>query len=101
MENGRTRKRQITLEDVARRAGVSRATAARALGGYGVVSPEAREKIAAVAAALDYRPNELARSIMTGRSGTIGVIVGDIENPYFGLAVRGISDLARAHGFNV
>ena len=37
----------------------------------------------------------------TGRSGTIGVIVGDVENPYFGQAVRGISDVARAAGFDV
>ena len=55
----------------------------------------------AAAKTLDYRPNELARSMTTGRSGIIGVVVGDIENPFFSLAVRGISDAARAAGFNV
>ena len=53
------------------------------------------------AAALEYRPNELARSMSTGRSGIIGVVVGDIENAFFSLAVRGISDAARLAGFNV
>jgi LacI family transcriptional regulator len=50
---------------------------------------------------LDYRPNEVARSMATGRSGTIGVIVGDIENPFFGSAVRGLSDCALQAGFDV
>ena len=71
------------------------------LGGYGVVSDKVRADVMAAAKALDYRPNELARSMTTGRSGIIGVVVGDIENPFFSLAVRGISDAARAAGFNV
>jgi LacI family transcriptional regulator len=91
----------ITVSDVARAANVSKATAARVLGGYGVVSDAIRADVVAAAKALDYRPNELARSMTTGRSGIIGVVVGDIENPFFSLAVRGISDAARAAGFNV
>jgi LacI family transcriptional regulator len=93
--------RSVTIDDVALAAGVSRATAARALGGYGVTSAAARSKVLAAAEALHYRPNELARSMTTGRSGIIGVVVGDIENPFFSLAVRGISDVARQSGFNV
>jgi DNA-binding LacI/PurR family transcriptional regulator len=50
----------------------------------------------AAARSLDYRPNEVARSMTTGRSRAIGVVVADVENPYFGLAVRGITDVARA-----
>lgn len=91
----------VTVADVARQAGVSKATAARVLGGYGVVSDRVRQKVEEVARALDYRPNELARSMTTGRSGTIGVVVGDIENPFFSLAMRGISDVARLAGFTV
>jgi LacI family transcriptional regulator len=71
------------------------------LGSYGTASPGAKEKVLAAARALGYRPNELARSMTTGRSRTIGVIVGDIENPYFGRAVRGISEVATAAGFDV
>jgi LacI family transcriptional regulator len=95
------RQRAVTVADVARRAGVSKATAARALGDYGAVSDSVRERVQAAAEELDYRPNELARSMNTGKSKTIGVIVGDIENGYFGLAMRGISDTAKASGYDV
>ena len=91
----------ITVSDVARAAKVSKATAARVLGGYGRVSRTVRAAVLEAAKALDYRPNELARSMTTGRSGSIGVVVGDIENPFFSLAVRGISDAARLSGINV
>ncbi|MBM6593166.1 LacI family DNA-binding transcriptional regulator [Microvirga pudoricolor] len=94
-------KRLVTVQDVARAAGVSKATAARVLGNYGTASPAVKEKVLAAARGLGYRANELARSMTTGRSQTIGVVVGDIENPYFGQAVRGISDAALAAGFNV
>jgi len=96
-----TRTRSVTVADVALAANVSKATAARVLGGYGTVSGKVHEDVMAAAKALDYRPNELARSMTTGKSGIIGVVVGDIENPFFSLAVRGISDAARAAGFNV
>jgi len=90
-----------TVADVATAAGVGKATAARALGRYGQVSAKVREKVFATAENLGYRPNELARSMTTGRSGTIGVVVGDIENPFFSVAVRGIADVAQQSGFTV
>ncbi|MBX4937426.1 LacI family DNA-binding transcriptional regulator [Rhizobium binae] len=101
MEDPVAPKRSVTVADVAKAAKVSKATAARVLGGYGVVSDKIRDQVVAAAAALEYRPNELARSMSTGRSGIIGVVVGDIENAFFSLAVRGISDMARLAGFNV
>ena len=90
-----------TLTDVARVAGVSRATAARALGGYGSVSIEARGRVEAAAAELRYQPNELARSMITGTTGTLGVVIADIELGFFAKAVRGIADAANAEGFEV
>ncbi len=93
--------REPTIRDVARAAGVSPATAARALGGYGAVSESARERVAAAADELGYRANSLARSMITGSTHTIGVVVADIENPFFARAVRGIADVAHAHGFEV
>lgn len=101
MKKTTTKSRSVTVSDVALAANVSKATAARVLGGYGTVSDKVHEDVMAAAKALDYRPNELARSMTTGKSGIIGVVVGDIENPFFSLAVRGISDAARAAGFNV
>lgn len=101
MKSDASRRRDVTVADVARAAQVSKAQAARALGNYGAVSDDVRERVLAAAEELDYRPNELARSMNTGKSNTIGVVVGDIENPHFGLATRGITDTAKRSGFNV
>lgn len=101
MKSDASRRRDVTVADVARAAQVSKAQAARALGNYGAVSEDVRERVLAAAEELDYRPNELARSMNTGKSHTIGVVVGDIENPHFGLATRGITDTAKRSGFNV
>lgn len=101
MTSQKVRSKAPTVADVARAAKVSKAQAARALGGYGAVSDEVQERVNSAASALGYRPNELARSMNTGRSNTIGVIVGDIENPHFGLALRGMADVARAAGYHL
>ncbi|WP_104167754.1 LacI family DNA-binding transcriptional regulator [Arthrobacter sp. SX1312] len=101
MGSSSSRRKDATVADVAREAKVSKAQAARALGAYGAVSDEVRSRVLAAAAALEYRPNEVARSMNTGRSKTLGVVVGDIENPFFSLAMRGISDAAKAEGFDV
>jgi LacI family transcriptional regulator len=90
-----------TLDDVARVAGVSRATAARVLGGYGTASATARERVLAAATQLRYRPNSLARGIRLGSTGTLGVVVADIGLAFFSQAVRGIADEARGAGFEV
>ncbi|YCK81502.1 LacI family transcriptional regulator [Arthrobacter sp. D3-18] len=101
MSTDGSRRRDVTVADVAKAAKVSKAQAARALGNYGAVSDDVRERVLAAAEELEYRPNELARSMNTGKSNTIGVVVGDIENPHFGLAMRGITDTAKKSGYNV
>ena len=94
-------RRAATVADIARAAKVSKATAARALGDYGQVSDAVRSRVQAAAEELNYRPNALAKSMNTGRSNTIGVVVGDIENPFFAHAMRGISDVASKAGYDV
>lgn len=89
-----------TISEVAAEAGVGRASAARTLGDYGYVSPELRERVMVAAEKLGYRTNALARSMSTGVSHTLGVIVADIGNPFFAGVVRGISDASRARGFD-
>jgi LacI family transcriptional regulator len=91
----------VTLTQVAERAGVSRATTARALGGYGSVSPAARERVLAAAASLRYRPNLLARNTRTGMTTTVGVVVADISSPFFGQSTRSISDAAKTAGLEI
>ncbi|MFT4232814.1 MAG: LacI family DNA-binding transcriptional regulator [Leucobacter sp.] len=97
---GRARSSSPTISEVAAAAGVGRATAARTLGGYGYVSAEMRERVLAAAERLGYRANQLARSVSTGVSHTIGVVVADISNPFFGGVVRGVSEIASARGFD-
>lgn len=90
-----------TIHDVARLAGVSRSTAARAVGGYGVVSDAARERVQKAVLELGYSANGLARSMITGRTNTLGAVVADMENVFFARAMRGFTDVARKEGFDV
>ncbi|MGO1674061.1 MAG: LacI family DNA-binding transcriptional regulator [Canibacter sp.] len=88
-----------TISEVAKAAGVGRATAARTLGNYGYVSDVLREKVLAAAEELGYHPNALARSVSTGRSQTIGVVMADLANPFFASLIQSITDTAREEGF--
>lgn len=98
---GGRRKSSPTIIDVARAAGVSRATASRALGRYGSVSAEAEAAVRAAAVEVGYEVNHVARSMITGRTRTIGVVLSDIENDFFVRALRGISHVTREHGYDV
>ena len=90
-----------TLAHVAEAAGVSRATAARALGDYGYVLESTRAAVLAAAARLGYAPNSIARSMVTGRTKTIGFVSADMENPFFARTMAGITDVARTAGYEV
>ncbi len=90
-----------TLKDVARRAGVSVATASRVLGGYGYASQKTRERVLRAARQLDYTPNAVARGMVKKRTQTLGIIVSDSANPFFASVVRGIEDVVRRHGYAV
>ncbi|MDN3310611.1 LacI family DNA-binding transcriptional regulator [Microbacterium oryzae] len=89
-----------TITEVARLAGVGRSSAARALGGYGSVSESTRERVLRAARELGYETNELARSMSTGETRTIGVVLADIANPFFAGVLRGITEVCAAEGFD-
>jgi DNA-binding LacI/PurR family transcriptional regulator len=91
------RGRPATLEMVAAAAGVSRGTASRALNGAPNVSPRALEAVQRAASDLDYRPNLNARSLVTGRTGLVGLVVNEpddwvFSDPYFATVLRGAHD---------
>ncbi|HEV7603668.1 MAG TPA: LacI family DNA-binding transcriptional regulator [Candidatus Limnocylindrales bacterium] len=90
-----------TIADVARRAQVSTATVSRVLGGLGRASPATRDRVLAAASDLDYRPSAVARSLKRQSTETLGLIVTDIENPYFPELVRAVEDAARAEGYTI
>ncbi len=79
-----------TIRDVADAAGVSVATASRALSGQRRVSPELVDRVTAAATALGYRRNALARALRSQRSGTIGVVVPEITNPFFPAIIEAV-----------
>jgi LacI family transcriptional regulator len=82
-----------SLRDVAELAGVSVATASRVMSGSShPVSDDTRVKVLSAADQLGFEPNRLARALVTARSQTIGVIVHDISDPYFGEIVKGLED---------
>ncbi len=88
-----------TIGDVARRAGVSTATVSRVLAGLGGAGLETRERVLDAARELGYRPSGVARSLKRRTTQTLGLIITDIENPFFPQLVRAVEDVAREHGF--
>ena len=83
-----------TQEDVARRAGVSRALVSLVMRGATNVSPESREAVLAASRELGYRPNANARSLASKQVRTFGVLIHDVTNPYFGLLYSSVADAA-------
>jgi DNA-binding LacI/PurR family transcriptional regulator len=91
----------VRLIDVATLAGVTTSTASRALGRPEMVRPETRARVEAAARELGYEPNRVARSLITGRTSTIAIVVPDLTNTYFGLICRAVQILARERGYEV
>lgn len=91
----------ITLQDIANMAGVSSATVSRVINNSPLVKPDTRENVLRVIKKLNYVPNALARSLSLNETNTIGVVVPDILNPFFGKIVRGISTVLRERDYNI
>jgi DNA-binding LacI/PurR family transcriptional regulator len=89
------------IKDVARRAGVSSATVSRVLAGKPHVRPELRERVWKAVEELGYQPNRVARSLRAQQSRIIGLIISDIQNPFFTSVVRAVEDAAYEGGFSV
>ncbi|HEX7490943.1 MAG TPA: LacI family DNA-binding transcriptional regulator [Candidatus Limnocylindrales bacterium] len=84
-----------SIREVARRANVSPATVSRAFSEPGLVRQETLARVLAVAEELRYRPSRAARSLTTGKTGNIGVIVPDLGNPFFPAILKGAQARAR------
>lgn len=87
--------KQVTLRDIARVTGFSINTVSRALNDKEEVRTDTRAKILAAAHELGYRPNRLAKGLRSNKTGTIGVVVTDVANPFFSALVKGIARAAR------
>jgi len=91
----------MNVVDVARQAGVSTATVSRVLNNAGAVKTATRARVMKVVEELKFRPNLHARSLARGRSRSIGVIVSNIENPFFFEIYKAVEKGARAEGYEI
>lgn len=91
----------ISIKDIARVAKVSHSTVSRALHNSPLVSHETAERIRRIAREKGYRPSAIARSLVTRRTKTIGVVVTRIADPFIAEVVNGIEEIANDHGYSV
>lgn len=91
----------ITIRDVATEAGVSTATVSRVLAEFGGVTEDARARVHRAIAKLDYHPNRLARGLRQGRRKVIGVIIPDLQNPFFTGVVHGVEGALYLAGYTL
>jgi LacI family transcriptional regulator len=91
----------VTIEDVARAAGVSVTTVSHALSGKRPVSALSAARVGAAVERLGYRPNGVARSLRTRRSLTVALVIPDITNPFYPTLARGLQDVIGEDGYHV
>jgi LacI family transcriptional regulator len=93
---------RVTIEDIARLAGVSKATVSRVLNNKSEgVGAETRKRVQKIINDHEYKPNLLARGIVTSKTKTLGLILPDITNPFFPELIKAIEDNAHKNGYTV
>lgn len=92
---------KVTSVDVAKRAGVSQSAVSRVYTAGASVSPKMAAKVHKAAQELGYRPNVLARSLITGRSKIIGLVVAYLENQFYPDALEKLSNALQEHGYHI
>ena len=96
----------VTIHDVAKLAGVNSSTVSRVINGKATITPDTKERVYAAMKALDYHPNSLARSLASGLSGAIGVVVDArdadaFSNVFFSRSLFAIEKVAQVRGYQV
>jgi len=94
-------KASVTSSDVAQLANVSQSAVSRTFTEGASVSEETREKVLTAARTLGYRPNKLARSLISGRSHIVGLVVAYLENHFYPIVIEQLSRALQAHGYHV
>jgi DNA-binding LacI/PurR family transcriptional regulator len=93
--------RPVSIQDIAKAAGVSHSTVSRALHDSPLISLEVRQRIQRLAQEMGYTPNQVAQSLKERRTNTVGVVITSISDPFLARVVRGIEDVAQAAGIQV
>jgi DNA-binding LacI/PurR family transcriptional regulator len=92
---------KVTIQDVANHAKVSKATVSRVMNDDPNVATDLRDRVVASMASLDYQPNRAARRLKKNLNDVIGLLIPDIQNPFFASVLRGAEDLAYDHGIGL
>ncbi len=90
-----------TIKDVAKMAKVSISTVSRVINDSKPVSPEARRRVLNAIEELGYKPNEIARSLVTKKSNVMGIIVDDIGSSYVAQIIRGVEEVGRMYNYDL
>lgn len=93
--------RRLDIRDVARHAGVSIATVSRTINGVSTVDKVLVERVQRAIQELNYYPNTQARSLVSGRSRLLGLLISEITNPFFPELIRGFEDIAIEHNYEL
>jgi DNA-binding LacI/PurR family transcriptional regulator len=92
---------QVSITDIAAAAGVSPSTVSRALQDHPRISPARRQAIQALAQQMGYRPSQVARSLVTGRTRTLGVVITDVTDPFVAEVMKGAELASRESGYTL
>ena len=92
---------RVTMEDIAKKAGVSINTVSRALNDKPDINEQTKEEIIQIAEDLNYQPNRFAQGLRSSKTSTVGVIVADILNPFFSALLKGIEQAARQQDYSI
>ncbi len=93
--------KRVTMDEVAKLAGVSRQTVSRAINGMNRISPSTRQRVMDAVEELGYRPSRLAKGMASKYTRTVGLVIGDITNPAHAEITRGVQDIALQADYNV
>jgi DNA-binding LacI/PurR family transcriptional regulator len=86
--------KRATMADIAHRAGVSKSTVSHVINGTRFVSAETARRVQQAIEELDYRPSMVARGLASERTGTVGLLISDVGNPFYHQVIRGVEDVA-------
>jgi LacI family repressor for deo operon, udp, cdd, tsx, nupC, and nupG len=92
---------RVSIKDIAKAAGVSHSTVSRALSNSPLISAETKARIQQLAQEMGYSPDAIARSLVTQRTNTVGIVVTTITDPFVAEVVQGAEDAAQENGYSV
>jgi LacI family transcriptional regulator len=101
MKSKKNTSEQVTIRDVASRAGVALSSVSRVMSGHPDVSPAMQARVEKAILALGYEPDLMAQSLRNGKTRTIGFIIRDIANPFYALVARACEQELRRNGYSM